>query len=267
MNSVKRHDFTELCACFARDGYAVLPSVVLQSELEIFRGEAERLRTDKQLMDQRNLRAATRSNLTGEEQIVDRLDPILDLSPKFAALAQDPRILSPVEAVFGEPALLMKDKLIYKFPGAFGYGCHQDYTSWLELPAPPEAMLSVLVALDASNCDNGAIELFPGMHHEYYLERIPPRRLLDPAFGLVPESILAGRKPVMLELQAGDLLVFSSLAPHQSGPNRTDDFRRHVYFTYSAACYGDLYAEHYERLQSYLRADRCEDLAGEQYYR
>jgi hypothetical protein len=62
----------------------------------------------------------------------------------------------------------MKDKLVFKSPGAYGYSVHQDYTVWHELPVPADGLLSVLLAIDPSNGSNGGVEFYPGLHDAHY---------------------------------------------------------------------------------------------------
>ena len=256
---------SELVDSYRRDGYVLLRGVFTTDELEPCCRDAERLRNDTQLMDERNLRASTRTSAS-QGKIVDRLDPVNDLSPALEQLARDDRIVAPVSEIFGEPALLMKDKLIFKSPGAGGYAPHQDYTAWVEMPAPPEAMISALIALDPSSAANGALEIYPGMHHRYYLDEEPPENILDPKHGLVPDDVLSGQQSEVLDLNPGDLVIFSSLAPHRSGPNGSRSFRRHIYYTYSSASYGDLRKIHYANLRRYLHRDREPELMDQQYF-
>jgi len=251
---------------FEREGYAVVRGVLQRKEIVTLCDEADQLRNNKQLMDRRNLRAATRASIE-QGDIVDRLDPIIDLSDQFKELSHDPRIVEPVAEILDGPAFLMKDKLIYKFPKATGYSPHQDYSAWVELPAPPEAMLSVLIALDASSAENGALEIYPGLHSRHYLKDQTPSKIYDPNDGmLTPPEMLKGRTTHLIELNAGDIALFSSLAPHKSGSNRSSTFRRHVFFTYSNAIYGDLYDQHYDNLRRYLSKDRAAESMADQYY-
>jgi ectoine hydroxylase-related dioxygenase (phytanoyl-CoA dioxygenase family) len=51
-----------------------------------------------------------------------------------------------------------------------------------------------------------------------------------------------------METKAGDVLIFSSLTPHQSGKNLADYPRRSLYLTFNAARAGELrevYYDHY----------------------
>ena len=130
------------------------------------RREFDRLFDDPAILREDSLRSASRrSLLTGK--VLDRLDPIIDLSPLLKGLTEDPRLLDAVETAMGEPALLFKDKAIMKPPGAFGYGIHQDYSNWQELPVPPQFLLSALVALDSATAENGALKVYPGLHHQH----------------------------------------------------------------------------------------------------
>src|SRR5687768_827454 len=96
---------------WARRGWPLVAGFVDADEVEKLRREAERLWADQKLFGERG--AVPNSATRG-----DRLDPVIDLSPPFAALARDPRLMAQVEAVLGGAAQLMKDKFIAKPPGA-----------------------------------------------------------------------------------------------------------------------------------------------------
>jgi hypothetical protein len=74
-------------------GYVVIRGLFSHQEVDAWRSEAVRLQADAALMDEQNLRAVLR-NALGGGQIVDRLDPVMDVSPIYAALVRDDRILS-----------------------------------------------------------------------------------------------------------------------------------------------------------------------------
>jgi 2-aminoethylphosphonate dioxygenase len=227
------------------------PDLVVQ-----FASECMRLEREYPDVDDSNLRAQSRLNTEGKT-VFDRFDPIIDISPVFAQSACDPTLVAAIGQLFSDRALLFKDKLIFKRPGTHGYRIHQDYTYWCELPSPPEAMLSVLVAIDASSADNGALEIYPGVHHQHVGPAEKPHDIFDPNSGLLDEDQMRGIEPVMLPLSPGDALVFHSLAPHRSGINHATTSRRSLYFSYSAGKYGDLYDIYYKNFHGYLRSDRA----------
>jgi len=159
------------------------------------------------------------------------------------------------EKMLATPVTLMKDKIIFKNPGVYGYEVHQDYYFWQELPPPPDELLSVLVAVDEATEQNGAVQFFPGLHQRPLNSETVPQDLFVSGSGVVPAEYLAGRTPELIELARGDAVVFSSLAPHFSEPNRTRFPRRALFFTYSAARFGDLYDRYYAKFRSYRQRD------------
>ena len=160
--------------------------------------------------------------------IADRIDPLLDVSPVFRQLAADPRIVDAVEHVLEGPSKVVKAKLITKGPGTHGYGLHQDFPYWQHMGFIADHMLTVQVAIDAADEENGGVELWPAMHHEILPS--PPDNPLD-----VAPSAVAHGEAELIPLATGDLLIFHSLAPHRSAPNRSRKSRRSVFITYGRA--------------------------------
>ena len=240
---------------YLAQGYVVIRGMFSSVEMGQTRAEFDRLFADPDILREDSLRSASRrSLLTGK--VLDRLDPVIDLSPQLKELTADPRLISAVNDVLGEPALLFKDKAIMKPPGAYGYSVHQDYTNWQELPVPPEHLLSALLAIDDANAENGALEVYPGLHHKHLRPAEKPSDIFNPSAGLVPDEMLDGHQSVMVEVKSGDVVLFSSLAPHLSGPNRSERKRRTLFLSYSSARFGDVYDRYYENFYGYLKKDR-----------
>ena len=171
---------------------------------------------------------------TSGGRVADRIDPVIDISPLFARLANDPRIIDPVTALMGAPASLMKAKLITKRPGTMGYLPHQDHPYWEHLGVAADAMLSVSVSIDRATPENGALELYRGLHHA---------RLPAPAGAPLDTdaTVLEQYTGEVITSEPGDLLCFHSLAPHKSGPNRAGHPRRTLYLTYAGGVGAEIY--------------------------
>jgi ectoine hydroxylase-related dioxygenase (phytanoyl-CoA dioxygenase family) len=237
-------------------GYIALRGVFSEAEMDAARKECERVWAVSRLeLNPDDLRLQTRPHTSGRE-IIDRFDPVSDLSPLLKSMLTDERVLGPLGQIFRDDALPFKDKLIFKTSGTQGYKIHQDYTYWLELSAPPEALLTVVIAVDGADKENGALEFYPGMHREHLRPNEKPTEIFNPDKGLLAKELLEGRSAEMIEVSPGDVIVFGSLVPHQSGVNTSNRSRRFLFYSYSAAKYGNLRETYYRNLYQYLRTDR-----------
>lgn len=240
---------------YHRDGFLHLPGVFSLDEVKAIQRECARLQGIPEMADPRNLRTVTRRTTAGG-MVVDRLDPVADLSEVFHAVVHDPRLLAVAESVLGGPPCLFKDKLIFKNPGAFGYGAHQDFTVWRSLGVPALGLLSILLAVDAANAANGAVRFYPGLHSDHHCEA-ELEDIFGPTSGITPAEVLAQSEGVVPELQPGDAVVFSSLCPHDSDPNHTAESRRSYFITYNDAGFGDLRQAYYEAFREMMKSDRA----------
>jgi ectoine hydroxylase-related dioxygenase (phytanoyl-CoA dioxygenase family) len=238
-------------AAYRTRGYVVVPGRFARTEVAAWRRECERLWGLPGMADLRNLRVEPRGHLAGHP-VIDRLDPVIDLSPLFSRLTTDRRILGAVASVLGEAATLLKCKLVAKRPGTKGYLMHQDHPYWMWLGLPPDHMLTVFVAIDPAEEVNGALELFPGLNHR----RLPgpPDEPLD-----VDESAMDTTRGEIPRVEAGDLLLLHSLTPHRSAPNRSLQPRRALLPSYVAARYGELYARYDARKRCVMHAARVRE--------
>ena len=219
-------------ARYREDGFVLLAGRFALAEVHTWVSECERLWHD--LANDLNADRIQYRGATSGGKVPDRIDPVVDISPVFASLASDPRIVDAVTAMMGVPASLMKGKLITKRPGTMGYLPHQDYPYWEHLGIVPDAMLSVQVAIDRATADNGALELYPGLHHERL--PAPPDAPLDTdaaALEHFPSQVVAS--------EPGDLLCFHSMTPHKSGPNVASHPRRTLYLTYAGGVGPEIY--------------------------
>lgn len=227
----------ELGTHYWRDGYVTIRSRFHAEEVATWRAECDRLWgvVDG---DPDAARVQWRGHAR-EGQIRDRIDPVVDISPVFALLAADSRVVSAVRDVLRAEPALMKAKLITKRPGTAGYAMHQDFPYWAPLGIPADDLLTLQVSIDPARGDNGAVEVFAGLHHRRLESR--PDEPLD-----VDESRMDLSGSEVAELAAGDLLLFHSLTPHRSGPNRSTAPRRALFFTYTTASHGDVYRRYHD---------------------
>lgn len=229
-------------ATFEDKGFVQLDGLFSPEEVRTWQEECDRLQSETDV-DEEQDRVQWRDHQNGDP-VVDRFDPVVDISPVFDDLAHDPRIRGAVNALLGKPIQLMKDKLIMKRPGTDGYGLHQDFPYWTCAGLPPDALLSVQVSIDPADKENGALEVFPERHH----------RPLEGPSGEprdVDASLVDPSRATVVEAEAGSLLLFHSLVPHRSSANNSERSRRTLYLTYAQTADEEIYDRYYRLRPAY----------------
>jgi 2-aminoethylphosphonate dioxygenase len=230
---------------YRTDGFLIVRSVFSEAEVARLDAEAVRLQQRTELIDTNNIRCRWQNDADTGACRFDCFDPVIDLSPVCADAARDPKLLEVLADVYGEPACLFKDKLIFKSPGTEGYRLHQDYIAWRSFPT---SFLTAIVAIDPADRESGATEVFPGCH---------TKGSLTPTDGLyhdLPEAAIDPSTGVILDLAPGDVAIFSGFTPHRSGPNRSSHWRRLLYLSYNALSDGgDQRDRHYAEFRVWLQ--------------
>jgi hypothetical protein len=235
---------------YEAQGFLIERGVFTPAEMAALGAEATSLLDRHELIKVNNLRCRWQNHVETGECLFETFDPIIDLSPAFAAVVADRRILDRLAALYGEEGCLFKDKLIFKPPGARGYDLHQDYIAW---PGFPRSFLTVLLSLDRADRSNGCTEVFPGYHQGGYLSHE------DGNYHPLPPETVDEADMVSLDLDPGDLAIFGCFTPHRSAPNLSTGWRRQLYISYNAFSDGGAQRErHYEEFHRWLRARYAE---------
>ncbi len=229
-------------ADYANEGFVVLRNVFSAAEIQAAIREAESLLHDRaNLVSIDNLRCRFMPHCDTAENLFETFDPVIDIAPVCARFAADPRILNVLRVIYQDDPCLLKDKLIYKLPGARGYGLHQDHPNW---PGFPQSFVTVVIAYDTFDRQNGGTELFPRYHLQGSLSA-DTDSYRELTFDVIDEQ-----SGVALELQPGDVAFFGCYVPHRSAPNRTGICRRGLFLSYNAASEGgDQRDRHYREFQ------------------
>jgi 2-aminoethylphosphonate dioxygenase len=244
---------------YHRDGYLVLRGVFDLDEISAVDEEANSLMARSDLIDVANLRCRWQPNESGGPCLFETFDPVIDLAPRSAEIAADSRILGPLTAIYQDEACLFKDKLIFKPPGARGYGLHQDYIAWKNFP---RSFITVLVAIDGADRHNGCTEVFPGYHQGGCLTE------QDGQYHELPSHLVDEQRAVQLELAPGDIALFGCFTPHRSAPNLSDRWRRQLYLSYNArGDGGELRDTHYREFHDWLRVKYADHGKASVYFR
>ena len=174
------------------------------------------------------------------ENVVPYHTPLRDLLVQGA-------IVDAVSALFGEQAVLYKEKINYKYPGGGGYAPHQDAVAYHGV----SKHITCLVPTGPVSVENGCLYFSPYPHDD----RLLPTDEKD----CIAADTAAEMDWLPQELGPRDVLFFHSYAPHKSGPNTSPDARRILYVTYNALSEGDLREAYYREKRALFARFKKED--------
>ena len=190
------------------------------------------------------------SSLEPGRRILCRMEDIEPFHGNFSRLFTNGKMSGAVSQLFGEEAVLFKDKINFKMPGGDGFKAHQDVQAGWDSYA--SLHITALVTIDPCTVENGCLEMAPKQHD---------RGLIGEKWKPLDEDTL---QYVMLPTQPGDAVFFDSYAPHRSGPNLTSRSRRVLYVTYNRLSEGDHRRRYYaDKRKSY--PPNCERVPGKEY--
>jgi ectoine hydroxylase-related dioxygenase (phytanoyl-CoA dioxygenase family) len=137
-------------------------------------------------------------------------------SARLRRLVAQPPLTDLCADLLGPDVRLYWDQAVYKKPDtAASFPWHQDNGyAFVE----PQQYLTCWIALTDATEDNGCPWVVPGLHRRGTLRH----ELTETGLVCLDEAPDAVAVPV----RAGSVVVFSSLTPHATGPNRTDAVRK-----------------------------------------
>ena len=216
-------------AQFDREGWLFLPEVFAPDEVSLLRREAERLFRTERREIWRETSGAPRTAFAAHTY-----------NEAFRLLGAHPRLIRPVEQVFGEPLYMHQFKINAKaaFDGEM-WQWHQDYGTWARDDGMPEPRaMNIAVFLDEVMPINGPLMLVPRSHshgtfeagHDtrttsyplWTLDHATVQRLVDAGGIVAPTG------------QPGGVLMFHGNLVHGSAGNITPYPRKIVYLTLNA---------------------------------
>ncbi len=220
---------------FERDGYLFFPALFSTAEVKVLADEVPRLYA---------MRRAENVREKGSDAVRTNFAAHMYSAP-FARLARHPRMVRPVEQLFGEPLYMHQFKINGKaaFDGDV-WQWHQDFGTWVndDLMPEPRAM-NVAIFLDEVSEFNGPLMFIPGSHklgvieagHDvtttsyplWTIDQETIRRLVERAGGR-NGGIVAPRGP------AGSMILFHSCLVHASSSNLSPWDRVSVYLSLCA---------------------------------
>ncbi len=237
-------------ASFRRDGYLLVESVFTDSELDAFRDAADRILelsiNSTVALGRRHPRLDAKLHPDGSVT-VRKIQPINDLDPRLAAIANDERLLGPLRQLMGDEPVLMEEKLNPKHTvdtrhldlgvlaessfnreiGMEGFHLHHDW-GYYRQQGYPENTLSSAVAIDEC-AGRGPLRVIPGSHLvDAPLADDDP----DSGSGVVVDGFFSPDDLVPLDVPAGSVMLFHAKLVHDSEPNRSGLPRRVMIYSH-----------------------------------
>jgi ectoine hydroxylase-related dioxygenase (phytanoyl-CoA dioxygenase family) len=187
-------------------------------------------------------------------KLLQRMENFTQYSAAMDYILNGAKLMDMSSQLFGEAAILYKEKINYKLPGGAGFDPHQDVAAgwWMY---GQTMHISCLVGIDPATAANGALQVVYGAHDRGML--CEPWKELTPDFTASAEWSL-------VETEPGDIVFFDSYVPHRSDPNTTDKPRRVLYSTYAKASEGDWRLKYYADKRISFPPD-CERLPDKKY--
>lgn len=182
-----------------------------------------------------------------DERILCRVENFMQYNEGLANVVAGDKITGMCGQLFGEDAILYKEKINFKKPGADGFKPHQDVAAgwWMY---GQTLHISTLICIDPATELNGALSLVRGRHKE---------GMLCEEWKEIPEETCEKLKWELVVTKPGDVVFFDSYVPHKSGPNPSSTTRRVLYNTFAKKAEGDFRTKYYEDKRKSLPPD-CE---------
>jgi phytanoyl-CoA hydroxylase len=203
----------EQAASYDEQGFFVLPDAFDAGALAEITAEIDPFEQETEAM----LRQAE-----GGKVFIARADEItftvhlVTRSARLRRLVSEPPLTDLCADLLGPDVRLYWDQAVYKKPDtAASFPWHQDNGyAFVE----PQQYLTCWIALTDATEENGCPWVVPGLHRRGTLRH----ELTETGLVCLDEAPDAVPVPVT----AGSVVVFSSLTPHATGPNRTTEVRK-----------------------------------------
>lgn len=190
---------------FERDGYLLPLDILSPQEVQYYQAMYDRLE----------------SRIGKEAAAIGVLQKHLE-DPDIWNLATHPRVLDAAQQALGDDVVLIATHFFTKYPDAKEQfvAWHQDVTYWgLE----PAKAITVWLAIDDADVENGCMRVIPGSHHRGQLPHGKSTRSgnLLSVNQEIPHDLVDESQAIDCPLKAGQASLHDGLTIHGSNPNRS----------------------------------------------
>ena len=227
-------------ADFNRDGFLIVPGMFSRCEMVDIIAWTDEVQNFPEIASM-YMMYFEQSLIDPGKRVLQRIENFHPYHSRFADLFDGENLCGAVGELFGEAAVLFKEKINFKLPGGDGFKPHQDQQAGWGTYA--DLFVRALVSVDEANLDNGCMELASWQHK---------RGLVGGEWTPLTDENMQDMDFKPVPTRPGDVIFFDSFAPHGSGPNLSDKQRRVLYVTYNRCSEGDHRIRYYaDKRQSY----------------
>jgi phytanoyl-CoA hydroxylase len=157
-----------------------------------------------------------------EHVVVRRLRQVYDRSPLFKSWMEDENLRPVLQQILGDQVVLTTahhNSIMTKMPYfSRATQWHQDRRYW---QYTNDNLVSVWLALDDENSDNGSLEFIPSSHAMHFtLKQFDEKEYFSQEY---PENKKIIAQKISTNLQKGDVVLFHSLLLHRANNNSTNE--------------------------------------------
>ena len=169
------------------------------------------------------------SNPISAEPLLIRVENFIEVNGYLNSIVNHRTIHEILTELFGEPGVLLKEKINYKPPGSPPDHLHQDsQAGWDDYGSE---FLSVLIAVENSTTENACVEFDTSGSYK--------DSLAGPLWEPLDADALPDLNLQPIETNSGDIIIFNSYVPHGSESNSSNQRRCNIYLTYNKLSEGD----------------------------
>jgi len=191
---------------------------------------------------------------------VCRAEDMLSFYPDFYHFITG-TLTSYIGRLLGEPYVLFKDKINFKWPGGGAFLPHQDFPAY-EFFGPREHV-TAMICIDPATLENGCLQVAKKWRETFAenpalnAEGVKTGHVVLPfitggsAHGSIKPEFSEKISWLPLETSPGDLVLIDSFLPHYSETNTSKKPRRAMFFTHNKMKEGD-------HRQAYYHAKRTD---------
>lgn len=212
MNTSKQADLMRLAGRYVADGFCIVDDLLCDEECDRLKAESQRI-----------LDSYARSGATvyvGASVV----------SPLFAGLAADRRVIDILTKIMPEGVMFLSDKIVLKSAAKqFATPWHIDAAYWPNT----RPKLSVWIPLDDVSASNGTLKVVPGSHLRNWKHETSDMRSTNSEFNqVISDQQWTAADEVTCTLRRGGAVIFSDRLLHASHPNDEAADRYTIISTY-----------------------------------